>query len=119
MFRVIIQALAEAADEMRGSIRKLNQQIQSVEHILSSLRRISEYDEVRQVLRRQLEDIREEKQRLMEMMASLEQIQQMYHRCEQNITDFGDQVRKNNYYRAMNVVQLDQIGAGILEYRIR
>lgn len=119
MFKVIIQALAEAADEQRGTIRKLNQQIQAVEHVLSSLRRISEYDDVRQVLRKRLEDMREEKLRLMELMASLEQILTMYHCCEQNIVEFGDQVRQSNYYRAMNVVQLDQIGAGIREYRIR
>lgn len=119
MFRVVIQALDETIDEMRETVRKMNQQIQAAEQVLSSLRRISEYDEVRQVLRRRLQDMKEEKQHLMELVATMEQIRQMYHQCEQHITDFGEQVRKRNYYREMKVVQLDRIGAGILEYRIR
>lgn len=119
MFRVVIQALDEAADRMRGTVRKLNQQIQSLEQVLSSLRRISEYDEIRQILRRRLQEMGEEKQHLMELIAVLEQTRQMYYQCEQNIAEFGDQIRTNNYYRAMNVVQLDHIDAGILEYRIR
>lgn len=119
MLKVIIQALTDSADEMRKSVHKMNQQIQETERILSSLRRISEFDDVRRILHKRLEDMREEKQQLMKLLEVLEQTQMMYHQCEYNITNFGDFVRQENYFRAMKVVQLDKIDAGIREYHIR
>lgn len=56
---------------------------------------------------------------MMEMMASLNQIQMMYHQGERNITDYGDQVRKVNYYQSMDVVSLGNIRDSIQEYQIR
>ena len=81
--------------------------------------RMSAYDDVIRTLRRQLEDLNTERHSMMEMMASLNQIQMMYHQGERNITDYGDQVRKVNYYQSMDVVSLGNIRDSIQEYQIR
>lgn len=119
MFTVVIRALADSAEDMQQMVRKLNQQIQETEDIVSSIRRLSEYDEVRRALRFRLQEMETEKRRLMDMMAALNQIQSMYRQCERNITDFGDQVRSRNNYRAMSAVRLDSVRAGIQAYHIR
>ena len=119
MFTVAIRALAESSEELQQMIRKLNQQAEEVEDIVSSIRRMSAYDDVIRTLRRQLEDLNTERHSMMEMMASLNQIQMMYHQGERNITDYGDQVRKVNYYQSMDVVSLVNIRDSIQEYQIR
>lgn len=119
MFTVVIQALAESSQELQQSVRQLNRQIQEVEGIVSSIRRMPAYDEVIHTLRLHLENMETEKSRLMDLMAALNQIQKMYMQCERNITDYGDQVRRMNYYRSMDVVHLGGIRENIREYRIR
>lgn len=119
MFQVVLRALADSSDELQGTIRKLNTQIQEAEDIASSIRRMSEYDQVRRRLRQIIEKLETEKRQLMDMMAALNQVQTMYHHCERSITDYGDQVRISNYYRGMNVVHLDQIRNSIRDYHIR
>lgn len=119
MFTVAIRALAESSQDLQQMIRKLNQQTEEVEDIVSSIRRMSAYDDVIHSLRRQVEDLNTERHNMMEMMASLNQIQMMYHQSERNIMDYGDQVRKVNYYRSMDVVSLGNIRDSIQEYQIR
>ena len=46
MFTVAIRALADSSQELQQMVRKLNQQIQEVEGIVSSIRRLSAYDDV-------------------------------------------------------------------------
>lgn len=46
MFTVAIRALAESSEELQQMIRKLNQQAEEVEDIVSSIRRMSAYDDV-------------------------------------------------------------------------
>lgn len=119
MFTVAIRALAESSQELQQMVRKLNRQTEKVEDIVSSIRRMSAYDDVIRALRHQLEDLNTERHGLMEMMAALNQIQLMYHQSERNITDYGDEVRKINYYRSMDVVSLGNIRDSIQEYQIR
>ena len=119
MFTVAIRALAESSQELQQMVRKLNRQAEEVDGIVSSIRRMSAYDDVRRTLRRQLEDLDTERHSMMEMMAALNQIQLMYHQSERNITDYGDQVRTVNYYRNMDVVSLGDIRDSIQEYQIR
>ena len=119
MFTVAIRALAESSQELQQMVRKLNQQIQEVEGIVSSIRRLSAYDDVIHTLRAQVQKMNNEKRRLMEMMAALNQIQKMYLQTERRITEYGDQIRKDNYYRGMDVVNLDGIRNNIQGYRIR
>lgn len=119
MFQVRLRALADSSEDLQRIIRKLNTQIQEAEDIASSIRRMSEYDEVRRRLRQIIEKLETEKHQLMDMMAVLNQAQVMYYHCERSITDYGDQVRGSNYYRGMNVVQLDQIWNSIQDYHIR
>lgn len=119
MFTVVIQALAESSQELQQSVRILNRQIQEVEDVVSSIRRMSAYDEVIHKLRMRLEDLDTEKRRLMDMMAALNQIQKMYMQCERSITDYGDEVKRVNHYRSMDVVRLDGIRETIRDYHIR
>ncbi len=119
MFTVAIRALAESSQELQQMVRKLNRQTEKVEDIVSSIRRMSAYDDVIRALRHQLEDLNTERHSMMEMMAALNQIQLMYHQSERNITDYGDEVRKINYYRSMDVVSLGNIRDSIHEYQIR
>lgn len=119
MFTVVIQALAESSQELQQSVRNLNRQIQEVEDIVSSIRRMSAYDEVIHTLRMHLDTMNAEKHKLTEMMAALNQIQRMYMQCERSITGYGDQVKQMNYYRSMDVVSLDSVRENIREYHIR
>lgn len=119
MFRVVLRALADASEDMQRTIRKLNMQIQEIEDIASSIRKMSEYDQIRWELRRLVEKLETEKRQFMDLMAVLNQVQAMYHHCERSITDYGDQVRISNYYRGMNVVDLEQIRDSIQDYHIR
>lgn len=119
MFTVAIRALAESSQELQQMVRKLNQQTQEVESIVSSIRRLSAYSDVIRILRLRVEDLDMEKGRMAELMAALNQIQKMYQQNERNITDYGDQVRKINYYRNMDTVSLGNIRDSIREYQIR
>ncbi|MCI9162210.1 MAG: hypothetical protein HFG59_02980 [Lachnospiraceae bacterium] len=119
MFTVAIRALAESSQELQQMVRKLNQQTQEVESIVSSIRRLSAYSDVIRILRLRVEDLDMEKGRMAELMAALNQIQKMYQQSERNITDYGDQVRKINYYRNMDTVSLGNIRDSIREYQIR
>ena len=119
MFTVAIRALAESSQELQQMVRKLNQQIQEVEGIVSSIRRLSSYDDVVRSLRGHIKKMTTEKRRLMEMMAALNQIQKIYLQSERRITDYGDQVRKANHYRSMDVVNLRGIRNNIRAYQIR
>lgn len=92
MFTVSVQAAAEMSQELRRLAGKLDQQIDEVEGIVSRLRRISEYDEVRHTLRKHLECMRLEKCRMQEMMAALDEIQLMYHLAEDKITEYGEEL---------------------------
>ncbi len=119
MFTVAIRALAESSQELQQMVRKLNQQIQETEGIVSSIRRSSAYGDVIQTLRLRLEDLELEKGRMMELMAALNQIQKTYQQSERNITDYGEQVRKVNYYRNMDTVSLGKVRDSIKGYQIR
>ncbi len=119
MFTVVIQALAESSEDLQQAVRNINRQIQETEDIVSSIRRMSAYDEVIRTLRTHLENMNTEKRQLMDMMAALNQIQKMYMQCERSITDYGDQVRRINYYRSMDVIHLDRVKESIREYHIR
>lgn len=119
MFTVVIQALAETSQELQQSVRHLNRQIQEVEDIASSIRRMSAYEDVIHTIRMHLENMNTEKQKLTELLAALNQIQRMYMQCERNITDYGDQVKRMNYYRSMDVIRLDSVRENIREYHIR
>ncbi len=119
MFTVAIRALAESSQELQQMVRKLNQQTQEVESIVSSIRRLSAYSDVIHILRLRVEDLDMEKSRMAELMAALNQIQKMYQQSERNITDYGDQVRKINYYRSMDTVSLGNIRDSIEGYQIR
>ena len=119
MFTVVIQALAESSQELQQMVRNVNRQIQETEDIVSSIRRMSAYDEVIHTLKLHLADMNAEKRKLMDMMAALNQIQKMYMQCERSITDYGDQVRRINYYRGMEVVRLDGVKESIKEFNIR
>ncbi len=118
MFTVIIQMLACASDEMQRSVRRLNQQINDVQHIISSLRRLSEYEEVIHKLKIHKQNMETEKHQLLEMMAALNQIQRTYIRSEHNILEYGEQVRSANYYRAMDVINLRSVQQSISAYHI-
>lgn len=119
MFTVAIRALADSSQELQQMVRKLNQQVQEVEDVISSIRRSSAYDDVIHSLRVQLENLNTERLRMMDMMAALNRIQKMYLQGERSIMDYGDQVRKVNYYRGMNVVSLSGIRDTIRDYQIR
>jgi septal ring factor EnvC (AmiA/AmiB activator) len=119
MFTVAIRGLGEASQELQQMITKLNRQIQHTEDIISSVRRISAYYEVIHYLKIHLENMNVEKKQMMDMMAAMNQIQRIYLQCEQNITDYGDEVRKASYYRSMNVVSLSGVRSQILDYHIR
>ena len=119
MFTVVIQALTDSSQELQQCIRSLNGQIQEVEHLISSIRRISDFDEVIHSLRRRLEDMNTERRKLIDMLTTLNQIQRMYMQCERNITDYGDQVRQVNYYRSMDVIHLDYVKKSMSGYHIR
>jgi len=110
--------LAYSSQDMQLLIRNINQQIQEVEDVISSIRRMSEYDEVIRTLRIRLEEMNEEKRRLIDMMAALNQIRKVYKQCELNITDYGDQVKAMNYYRSMEVVSLGGVADSIRDYHI-
>ena len=56
---------------------------------------------------------------MMELMAALNQIQKTYQQSERNITDYGEQVRKVNYYRNMDTVSLGKVRDSIKGYQIR
>lgn len=118
MFTVIIQLLASASDDMQHSARRLNQQINDVQQIISSLRRLSEYEGVIHKLKLQKENMETEKHQLLEMMAALNQIQKTYIRSEHNILEYGEQVRSANYYRAMDVINLSSVQQSISAYHI-
>lgn len=94
MFTVVIQALADSSQELRQSVRVLNRQIQEVEDIVSSVRRISAYDEAIHSLRMHLETMDAERKRLTDMIAALDQAQKMYMQCERSITDYGYYIRQ-------------------------
>lgn len=119
MFTVAIRALADASQEIQLIVRKLNQQIQELEDIISSIRRTSVYEGVVRNLRVQLENLNQERRRMMDMLAALNQIQKMYLQSERSIIDYGDQVRNVNYYRRMDVVNLTEIRDTIRRYQIR
>lgn len=119
MFTVVIQALSDSVQDLQMMVRKLNRQIQQTEDIVSSIRRISEYEEVIHVLRRHLETMETEKRSLMEMMAALSQTQKLYMLCERNIMEYGDQIRAINGYRQMSIVNLSAVSSGIRGYQIR
>lgn len=92
MFTVRVQVAAELSQELQRLAGKLDQQIDEAEGIVSRLRRISEYDEVRRMLGKNLECMRLEKCRMQEMMAALDEIQQMYHLAESRITGYGEKL---------------------------
>jgi len=119
MFTVRTRAAAETVQNLQQLAGKLNQQIEEVEGIVSRLRRISEYDEVRHILRVHLESMRAEKYRLQEMMAALDEIQKMYNLAERNVTDYGEQIHHMNQKRTMKVISPGNIGEIIEMYHIR
>ncbi len=119
MFTVRMRAAAEAAQNLQQFAGRLNQQIDDVETIVSRLRRISEYDQVRHVLRVQLENMRTEKYRMLEMMAALNEIQRMYQLAENHITEYGEQIHQINRNHSMKVIDLDNIREAIQVYHIK
>ncbi len=119
MFTVRMRAMAETAQNLQQLAGRLNQQIDEVEEIILRLRRISEYDEVRHVLRLHLENMQSVRYRLIELMAALNDIQRMYGLAERNITDYGDQVYQMNQNQDMQVVHLGSIRETIEVYHIR
>lgn len=119
MFTVEMKALAASSQDLQQMIRKMNREIQETEDIVSSIRRKSAYSDVIRSLRKQLENLTIERKRMMDMMAALNEIENMYMQCERRITDYGDQVRQMNYYRGMSVIPLSGIRENILEYHIR
>lgn len=119
MFRVEIRGLGAASEDLQKSITKLNRQIQETEDIISSIRRIEAYYDVIRYLRNQLENLKTEKKQMMDLRAAMEQIQQIYMRAEQNITEYGEEIHRLNYYRSMNVISLNSIHNQILDYNIR
>lgn len=119
MFTVAQKALAESSQDMQKIIRDINRQMEQTEDIVSSIRRISAYSGVIRTLKIHLENMNTERRQMMDMMAALNEIQQMYFQCERRITDYGDQVQKVNYYRGMKSVSLHGIRDYILDYHIR
>ncbi|MGL5436040.1 MAG: hypothetical protein ACRDBO_11655 [Lachnospiraceae bacterium] len=118
MFTVIIRMLAYSSQNMQMLIRNINQQIQEVEDVISSIRKMSEYDEEIRTLRIQLEEMNEQKRQLIDMMVSLNQIQKVYLQGERNITDYGEQINAINYYRSMDVISLGEVQNSIRDYHI-
>lgn len=119
MFTIRMRAAAETAQNLQQLAGKLNQQIDEVEGIIFRLRKISEYDEVRRILRRQLEQMQTEKYHLLELMAALNEIQRMYYLAESNITEYGEQLHQMNQSQAMRVIDLGSIREAIQVYHIR
>lgn len=90
MFTVIIQTMARASDEMQHSVRKLNQHINEVQNITSSLSRLSEYDEILHKLKIQKQNLEAERKQLLEMIETLNQIQRIYIQSERLILEYGE-----------------------------
>ncbi|MCI8957697.1 MAG: hypothetical protein HFG62_00970 [Lachnospiraceae bacterium] len=94
MFTVSIPAVAGTLQELHQSVGRLDQQIDQVEGILLRIRKIPEYDEVRSVLKKHLEEMWSEKCQMTELLAALSEIQSMYGLAEYYITDYGRQLQK-------------------------
>lgn len=53
------------------------------------------------------------------MMAALNEIQEIYLRCERRLTDYGEQTWRASRHRTMSVVDLTDIREAILDHNIR
>lgn len=119
MFTVSIQALAASSQEMQQMVRELGRRIEQIKDIVSSIRRSSAYGGVIRALQAYQERLEEEREQLVQMMASLNEIQEIYLRCERRLTDYGEQVWRASRHRAMDMVDLRDIREAILDYNIR
>ena len=94
MFTIKIQAVTETEQNIRQLVSKLDCQIEEAEGILFRLRKVSEYDQQRRELSRHLENMREERQQLAELLKALEEIQRIYGLAERNVMDYGEKIWK-------------------------
>lgn len=94
MFTIKMRAATEAEQNLRQLAAKLDWQIEEAERVFLQLRKISEYDQQRRELRRHLENMREEKQQMTELLKALEEIQRIYGLAERNVTDYGERILK-------------------------
>lgn len=118
MFTVRTGLLADTSDQMQRMARSLNQQIDDVGIVVSRLRRISEFEEVWHVLQKKKEGMQEEKNSMLEMLASLNEIQRMYELSERNIMNYRAELHQINL-RRMDVIDLSGIQKSIEVYNIR
>ena len=119
MFTVSIQALAASSQEMQQMVRELGRRIEQLKDIVSSIRRSSAYGGVVHALGAYKDRLEEERGQLVQMMAALNEIQEIYLRCERRLTDYGEQTWRASRHRTMSVVDLTDIREAILDHNIR
>lgn len=94
MFTIKMRAATEAEQNLRQLAAKLDCQIEEAERVFLQLWKISEYDQQRRELSRHLENMREEKQQMTELLKALEEIQRIYGLAERNVMDYGERILK-------------------------
>lgn len=90
MFRTDIRAMDQATMEMQWQLRKLNQAIDETESVITGLGNLSGMDSVKYSLRKEIDRMEAEKRSLRDMLSALNQIENCYRVCENNILNYAE-----------------------------
>ena len=94
MFRANVRAMEAAAADMQQQIRKLNQAISDAESVIRELRQLSGMEGVIRSIRKEISDMENQRQQILQLLVALGQIAEHYSICEKGIMDYAEGVRR-------------------------
>lgn len=90
MFHTNVRAMESAADELQRRLRKLNHAIETVQDVRNGLNGLSEMEDVRRNLDREIWEMGQEQTKLFSLLTVIRQAARCYAVCERSVVEYTE-----------------------------